>query len=138
LVYLLLQAREDRRQLQQKHFAVPFARAAARALLSLAQTLSYLKSYQPGVHNPSIEEVLTYDQCHHIQGLCEYRQMGVECMLAHAGGPANCRMRCLSSASPDHQCPQTDFQGYFSNRYLQFENIRTAALKNEFTLDQVG
>ncbi len=52
----LLRAREDRRPFQQKHFAVPFARAAARAPLSLAQTLSYRKSFQPGVHNPSIED----------------------------------------------------------------------------------
>jgi hypothetical protein len=44
----------------------------------------------------------------------------------------------LSSASPVPPVSKERLQGYFGNRYFQFENIRTAALKNKFTLVQVA
>jgi hypothetical protein len=53
-------------------------------------------------------------------------------MLAQAGGPKNCRMRSLRFAMPEPTVARGKIASFFSNRYLQFENIRDAALDNNF------
>ncbi len=61
-------------------------------------------------------------------------------MQSFPGGASRCTMRpCIDSASTASPVPPVSkerLQSYFGNRYLPFENIRTAALRNEFTLIQ--
>jgi hypothetical protein len=85
----------------------------------------------------SIEEVHYRDFVNAARWVFEYLQ-------SYPGGPSSCTMRrCLSSASSASSSPvppvsKERLQGYFGSRYLQFENIRTAALKTKFTLVQVA
>jgi hypothetical protein len=53
-------------------------------------------------------------------------------MLTQDGGPRACRMRSLQEAMPEPPVERSRIPCFFSNRYLQFENIRDAALKNNF------
>ena len=53
-------------------------------------------------------------------------------MLTQDGGPRACRMRALQEATPEPPVERARIAGFFSNRYLQFENIREAALNNNF------
>jgi hypothetical protein len=53
-------------------------------------------------------------------------------MLTQVGGPRACRMRSLQQAMPEPPVERSRIAGFFSNRYLQFENIRDAALNNNF------
>ena len=56
-----------------------------------------------------------------------------ELMLTQVGGPRACRMRALQEATtPEPPVERDKIAGFFSNRYLQFENIRDAALNNNF------
>jgi hypothetical protein len=59
-------------------------------------------------------------------------------MLTQVGGPRNCRMRSLQGAMPEPPVARHRIPGFFSNRYLQFENIRDAALNNDFTQIQIA
>ncbi len=59
-------------------------------------------------------------------------------MLTHTGGPSKCRMRSLPEAMTEPQVSRYRIAGFFSNRYLQFENIRDAALANDFFQIQIG
>ena len=53
-------------------------------------------------------------------------------MLTQVGGPRACRMRALQEATPEPPVERDRIAGFFSNRYLQFENIREAVLNNNF------
>ena len=53
-------------------------------------------------------------------------------MLTQDGGPRACRMRALQEATPEPPVERARIAGFFSNRYLQFENIREAELNNNF------
>ncbi len=52
----------------------------------------------------------------------------IHLMLTQIGGPQKCRMRSLQSAMPEPPVARNRIPGFFRNRYLQFENIRDAAL----------
>jgi hypothetical protein len=55
-------------------------------------------------------------------------------MQAHSGGPQACRLRCVTQEMP----AGAKYDSLMGNKHLQFENIRTAAMANDFTLVQVG
>jgi hypothetical protein len=59
-------------------------------------------------------------------------------LLTQIGGPRKCRMRSLAGAMPEPPVARNRIPGSFSNRYLQFENIRDAALSNDFSQIQIG
>jgi hypothetical protein len=58
-------------------------------------------------------------------------------MLTHNGDPAKSRMRSLLEAMPEPPVRRYRIAGLFSNRYLQVENIRDAALAQDFTRIQI-
>jgi hypothetical protein len=67
--------------------------------------------------------------------------MGIyEWMLSHPGGPAKCRVLSLKAAEQPPPPPgvRAKITCYINNFYLQFENIRSAALARKFELFQVG
>jgi hypothetical protein len=59
-------------------------------------------------------------------------------MLTHNGGPAKCRLHSLPEAMPEPLVRRYRIAGFFSNRYLQSEKIRNAALANDFTRIRIG
>ncbi len=69
--------------------------------------------------------------------------MGIyEWMLSHSGGPAKCRVLSLNLKAAEQPPPPPGVRAkitcYINNFYLQFENIRSAALARKFELFQVG
>ncbi len=54
-------------------------------------------------------------------------------MRAHSDGPPQCKLRCIKDGAVGK-----NFHSLFSNRRLQFENVRAAAIANNFALIQVG
>ena len=60
---------------------------------------------------------------------------------AQSGGPHKCTLRGLPYALLDGTPPpvaREKIMGFFCNRYLQFENIREAAMANDITRIQIG
>jgi hypothetical protein len=55
-------------------------------------------------------------------------------MRAHQGGPPQCRLLHCVMEDPVGK----KFKSVFGNRYLQFENVRTAAIASNFALIQIG
>jgi hypothetical protein len=62
-----------------------------------------------------------------------------ERMLSHTGSPAKCTVRSLQTVLPPPlQCTREKNKSYLGNFYLQFENIRLAAIAGDSNLFQVG
>jgi hypothetical protein len=54
-------------------------------------------------------------------------------MKTHPHGPGQCRLMCIKT-DPELK----NLQSFFSNCYLQYENVRAAALANDLAQLQVG
>ena len=57
------------------------------------------------------------------------------------GGPYNCSLRKLPNAMPEGPQPPVErgkIEGFFTNRYLQFENIRDAVNANDINRIEIG
>ena len=59
-------------------------------------------------------------------------------MLDQAGGPQQQTMQKIQYADPAPPVERDKIRGFFTNRSLQWENIRSAALAKDFTRIQVG
>ena len=59
-------------------------------------------------------------------------------MLDQAGGPKCLPMRQVQHLDPAPPVERDKIRGFFTNRLLQWENIRSAALAKDFSLIQVG
>ena len=75
---------------------------------------------------------------------CRVAEWTFRVLLAHAGGPreggpAKITVRSLPTlAAPEPPVQRGSITSFFSNRYLQFDNIRAAAEANKFDLIQIG